>query len=396
MTPTVLASCQDANELLRATCLRLLLARSEGGECSPRGVKVSEINGFGMMVREPARRLVSSPRRRVNVGFAAAETLWNLAGRNDVAMVAHYNSQMTAFSDDGETLRSAYGARLRGLERNTVGWPKLYGMGDQLTQVVRKLYGDPDTRQAVAVFRAPGELAVNTKDQICGLSAQFFLRDGALRQVTHFRSNDVWLGVTYDFFFFSCLQHLVAQALGVPVGPHFWLAGSMHLYERHYADAMAYIEEQTRLESAEDPRHRALDWPAYTPVAWPQDGFPKSNLAWLMSAVTEAIRLETAARAFDVGGSFKSVEDYAAMLPEPSDDPASVLPMSLAAACVLHMALRHERKVMLELESGISPHWDLLGPHLHGIADECFNVPELPPLVRRIAVDFFRPKDKEE
>jgi thymidylate synthase len=46
------------------------------------------------------------------------------------------------------------------------------------------------------------------------------------------RSNDIWLGVPYDYFVFTSLQTKMAMELGVDVGEYTHFAGSLHLYKR--------------------------------------------------------------------------------------------------------------------------------------------------------------------
>jgi hypothetical protein len=47
------------------------------------------------------------------------------------------------------------------------------------------------------------------------------------------RSNDLWLGLPYDVFAFTCIQQMVAAALGVGLGWYQHQAGSLHVYDRN-------------------------------------------------------------------------------------------------------------------------------------------------------------------
>jgi len=51
------------------------------------------------------------------------------------------------------------------------------------------------------------------------------------------RSNDVWLGMPYDIWCFTCIQILIAQELGVEVGSYIHQPGSLHLYEKNWEKA---------------------------------------------------------------------------------------------------------------------------------------------------------------
>lgn len=78
-------------------------------------------NGEVLRAIEPTLLTYSHPRERVlfntvrdaNCFFHLFEALWMLAGRNDVAPLAYYNSRMASFSDDGKTFNGAYGYRWR-------------------------------------------------------------------------------------------------------------------------------------------------------------------------------------------------------------------------------------------------------------------------------------------
>jgi thymidylate synthase len=57
------------------------------------------------------------------------------------------------------------------------------------------------------------------------------------------RSNDLVWGLPYDVFFFTMLQELLAQKLGLDLGVYIHGAGSLHLYERHTALARRVLSE---------------------------------------------------------------------------------------------------------------------------------------------------------
>lgn len=95
----------------------------------------------------------------------------------------------------------------------------------------------PQTRQAVVTMWSAGDLphaiARDHADLPCTLALQFILRDRKLHCIATMRSNDAWLGLPYDVFAFTCLQRLVAQAVGAELGTYTHQVGSMHLYDRN-------------------------------------------------------------------------------------------------------------------------------------------------------------------
>src|ERR1039457_2230941 len=57
----------------------------------------------------PLERVLFSPLRDANPFFATMESLWMLAGHNDVVFPAYFAKNMMNYSDGGVTLHGAYG-----------------------------------------------------------------------------------------------------------------------------------------------------------------------------------------------------------------------------------------------------------------------------------------------
>ena len=65
-------------------------------------------------IEQPTQRFLHTPRRNNNPFAAIAETMWVLAGRNDLAFLTPYLKRAPDYSDDGgKTWRAGYGPRLR-------------------------------------------------------------------------------------------------------------------------------------------------------------------------------------------------------------------------------------------------------------------------------------------
>lgn len=213
-----------------------------GAEVPSRNGPTKEIHPCFIGIRNPLQRLVTSWGRPVNVAFALAEVLWILQGRDDVAMLKHYNKRIDTWSDDGEVFNAPYGRRLR----FTHGF-------DQIGDVVRTLRADPDSRQAVLnvwhppsdrgyepmdppVFAVEGDpeseqmVQHKTADRACNMLCHLMIREGALNWLQVVRSNDVIWGLPYNLMQWSHLQEYIAGLVGVPVGKLYWLSDSMHMY----------------------------------------------------------------------------------------------------------------------------------------------------------------------
>jgi thymidylate synthase len=232
---------------------------------APRGKAIKEALGLSFELTNPRNRLISSPARAVNYGFAVGELCWYVRGEDDLETMLYYNKRMAQFSDDGKTINSAYGNRLfRGR------WGDPSGITDvvsQLDMVIDELRKDPDSRRAVMHINEPADLlravSSGSKDVPCTMSLQLLVRDRRLHMHVLMRSNDAVWGMPYDVFSFTCLQEAFLYMLqegGIPVddlGSYHHTAGSLHLYETHYG--MAEEVSKERLDSPPPMKPFTLD-----------------------------------------------------------------------------------------------------------------------------------------
>lgn len=216
-----------------------------GRSASPRGIGTVELKATTLVLENSRRNVLTIPERNLNYVFSVAEWLWILLGRSDVQSIAHFNSQIARFSDDGKTLRGAYGAYL--LEHK------------QLRYAIETLRRDPDSRQAVITMWRPSPQP--SKDIPCTLNIQFILRKEKLAKNVYedrlhawvtMRSNDVWLGLPYDIFNFTQLQAYVAAELDVFPGEYYHTVGSLHLYESNREQAY-FVKQAPVTISPESP-----------------------------------------------------------------------------------------------------------------------------------------------
>jgi thymidylate synthase len=202
----------------------------EGHHVAPRGQPTKELLHEQLLTVDLTRAVVTSPARKLSSQFMAADALWICDGRRDLAALTPYAPSMSRFSDDGVTLYGAYGPRI----------------ASQLEHVVTALTQDRDTRQAVLTIweRNPPP----SKDLPCTVAMSFSIRKDRLFQHVYMRSSDVWLGVPYDMFSFSCVGLLVTclhnRVAQVPVRPgHLTISmTSSHLYLKNEEAAKAVLE----------------------------------------------------------------------------------------------------------------------------------------------------------
>lgn len=174
----------------------------------------------------PMERVLFSPKRDANPFFHLMESLWMLAGRNDVAWPQFFNKRFAEYSDDGETVHGAYGHR----------WRVLFDQ-DQLSEIVNELRKSPDSRRAVLqMWDCDYDLAKQGKDVPCNTHAYFDLRGGVLNMTVCNRSNDaVWGAFGANVVHFSILQEYMAAWLNVRMGVYRQFTNNLHAYLQTYS-----------------------------------------------------------------------------------------------------------------------------------------------------------------
>lgn len=198
-----------------------------GRDVHVRGSFTRELTARSFTITHPGERCISVQGRLNNIVATVTETVWVLAGRNDLDFLSNYLPRALDFSDDGNTWRAGYGPRLR-------AW---HGV-DQLAQVIKVLREDPLSRRAVISLFDPAVDFAQTKDVPCNNWVHFLLRDGRLDMSIAVRSNDVIWGFSgINAFEWSVLHDVVARTIGAAVGVQHWMIASMHLYEHHLGQA---------------------------------------------------------------------------------------------------------------------------------------------------------------
>jgi hypothetical protein len=193
----------------------------------------------------PAERVIFYAERDANPFFHLFESLWMLAGRNDVAYPAGIVSTMKNYSDDGKKFNGAYGYR----------WRNHFGV-DQILKVVRNLKENPTCRrQVIAIYDGDLDTTYTGKDVPCNLTVHFQYRGDLRLDMTVFnRSNDVvWGCYGANAVHFSYLHELVARASGLDVGTYYQVSDNWHGYHSTVAKV-----EHLRDLAANGYTHRAL------------------------------------------------------------------------------------------------------------------------------------------
>lgn len=206
-----------------------------------------------IVYRRPEERVMFWPARDANPFFHLMESLWMLAGRNDVEFPAQFVKRMRKFSDDGETFHGAYGHR----------WRHWFGR-DQLDDIVGALRKNPECRrQVLSMWDATADLGRSGKDLPCNLQAAFQVApDERLDMTVTNRSNDlIWGAAGANAVHFSMLHEYMAKRIGVPQGVYRQVSANMHAY----VDTLEQVKGVADAISPHLPEY--LRWTALDPYS---------------------------------------------------------------------------------------------------------------------------------
>lgn len=211
----------------RAFAAELQQIRRNGDPVTVRGKATHELLARSVTLQQPTERFITVPGRRNDVFATIAETMWVIAGRNDMGYLSRYLGRAPDFSDDGSTWRGGYGPRLR-------NWAGV----DQLDEVRTLLKRDRESRRAATVLFDPARDFVDTLDVPCNNWLHFLIRDGRLHLNVALRSNDILWGFSgINTFEWSVVQEMMAFWLGVETGSATFFISSLHLYDEYESRA---------------------------------------------------------------------------------------------------------------------------------------------------------------
>lgn len=203
---------------------------------SPRGLRTYDAGWVTVVINDPTDTLPLGCGRNLSRAVAAAESLQLIGGFSTPTLLTRASSRFAEYLEPDGYFHGAYGVRV----------------GGQVAQVISKIRTDRDTRQAVITLWDPRlDNLPGRRDYPCTVALRFSVVDDLLELDVVMRSNDVILGVPYDWFQFTQLQQTVARVLDVAPGPYRHTAWSLHVYERDL-DAAHRVTHPT-VESERQP-----------------------------------------------------------------------------------------------------------------------------------------------
>lgn len=247
----------------RAVIGELRAISSNGVDVAPRGIATRELLSRTVQLARPSERCITLPGRRNSVVGAITETMWVMAGRDDMEFLKNYVPRAPLYSDDGVRWRAAYGPRLR-------NWNGI----DQVDQVRRVLLEDSASRRAVIAIFDPDRDFVESKDIPCNNWLHFLCRGDRLDMNIVVRSNDVLWGFSgINTFEWSVLHEAMAHWLGKTVGTATYFISSLHLY-------LERADQADRVLGLYAGKTGYEDGYAASPIATPWSSWDETLRSW--------------------------------------------------------------------------------------------------------------------
>jgi|TARA_R110002096_G_scaffold160777_10_gene327106 thymidylate synthase len=250
-------------------------------------------------IERPTERVLINRARDCNPFFHLFESLWMLAGRDDVLPLSYYNSKIKDFSDNGATFNGAYGYRWRQAYLGLDGYGNEIPCVDQLQKIIEHLQQTPNSRRAVLqmwdvesdLLKVDGEDF--SKDVCCNTEIMFAIRqtceteqewknrgaihdretgtydigrDGLYQCCEYFldmtvinRSNDlVWGMLGANVVHFSMLLEWMAAQLDVQVGKMHTVSNNLHAYDWNWKPEEWLQDGQGKLYQEKYPETQPL------------------------------------------------------------------------------------------------------------------------------------------
>ncbi len=169
--------------------------------------------------------------KKIHLKSVVHELLWFLKGDTNTRYLRENGVTIwDEWADEQGELGPVYGKQWR-------SWPTPNGGSiDQMSEVLRQLREQPDSRRIIVSAWNVGELA-DMALMPCHAFFQFYVADGRLSCQLYQRSADIFLGVPFNIASYALLTHMVAQQIDLQVGDFVWTGGDCHLYSNHLEQA---------------------------------------------------------------------------------------------------------------------------------------------------------------
>lgn len=167
------------------------------------------------------------------------ELLWFLKGETNIKYLKDNGVKIwDEWANENGDLGPIYGHQWRSWDANN-------NKIDQISQVIKTLKNNPDSRRNIVSAWNVGEIE-NMALPPCHIIFQFYVANNKLSCQLYQRSADVFLGVPFNIASYSLLTMMIAQVCDLDLGEFVHTFGDTHLYLNHI--------EQAKLQLSREPR----------------------------------------------------------------------------------------------------------------------------------------------
>ncbi len=176
--------------------------------------------------------------KKLHLKSIVHELLWFLSGSTNVAYLREHGVTIwDEWADAQGELGPVYGHQWR-------SWPNPEGGHiDQITDLMKRLKADPDSRRLIVSAWNPADLPKMALSP-CHALFQFYVADGRLSCQLYQRSADIFLGVPFNIASYALLTEMVAQQCDLKAGDFIWTGGDCHLYNNHLDQAREQLARE--------------------------------------------------------------------------------------------------------------------------------------------------------
>jgi Thymidylate synthase len=182
-----------------------------------------------LSIGNPKEKWVFNRVPAMSIALALAELIWILSGSDVAKIINYWNPNLDRYAGKDDHYHGAYGYRIR----------HNFGV-DQLEKAYLVLKNNPESRQTVMLIWDPKKDlpqdngTPNSEDIPCNICSMLKVRSNKLEWTQIMRSNDVFLGLPYNFIQFTSMQEILAGWLDLEVGTYNHYSDSLHLYKKNY------------------------------------------------------------------------------------------------------------------------------------------------------------------
>ncbi|MEH7116944.1 thymidylate synthase [Neobacillus vireti] len=173
------------------------------------------------------------------------ELLWFIKGDTNINYLTDNGVHIwDAWADENGDLGRVYGKQWREYRgvQDIDGEQRIVYI-DQLSQVIKHIKEDPDSRRHLVVAYNPAEVFQMALPP-CHAFFQFYVAEGKLSCQLYQRSVDVFLGLPFNITSYALLTHMVAQVTGLQVGEFIHTGGDVHIYQNHIEQMLTQLKRE--------------------------------------------------------------------------------------------------------------------------------------------------------